>query len=51
MTSRVELDIDASQEPLALAFAEPRNNPIWMHDFKRFAESRLRSADGGSSED
>ncbi len=35
MTSRVELEIEARQEPLAQAFAEPRNNPAWMEDIDR----------------
>lgn len=35
LTSRVELDVEASQEPLARAFAEPRNNPEWMDDVDR----------------
>jgi hypothetical protein len=35
MTSRVELEIDARQEPVAEAFAEPRNNPAWMDDIER----------------
>ena len=35
MTSKVEVDVDARQEPLAEAFAEPRNNPVWMEDIDR----------------
>ena len=35
MTSRVELEIEARQEPLAQALAEPRNNPVWMEDINR----------------
>jgi len=35
MTSRVELNIEGGQEPLAQAFAEPRNNPAWMDDIDR----------------
>jgi len=35
MTSRVELEIEVPQEPLAQAFAEPRNNPAWMDDVDR----------------
>jgi hypothetical protein len=35
MTSRVELDIQARQEAVAEAFAEPRNNLAWMEDIDR----------------
>lgn len=35
MKSRVELDIRAPQAQLAGLFADPRNNPDWMHDIER----------------
>jgi hypothetical protein len=35
MMSRVELEINARHEPVAEAFAEPRNNPAWMDDIDR----------------
>jgi len=35
MKSVVELDIDVPQAMLAELFADPANNPKWMHDIER----------------
>ncbi len=49
MTSRVELNINARQTPLAEAFAEPRNNPAWMDDIERIEPLSGELGQTGSS--
>ena len=36
MKSVVEVEIDMPWQELAELFADPRNNPKWMHDLKRY---------------
>lgn len=36
MKSVVEVEINVPQQELAELFADPRNNPKWMHDLERY---------------
>src|SRR5205814_8494250 len=48
MKSVVQLDIDLPRARLAELFADPDNNPKWMHDIERIEPVRGRPGQAGS---